>query len=98
MEAGGVNVNPLCLLDLGDNARNIGNVVYYNARDNVIEVRDNTIQGGFMQLYGNIINTDRNNGKLQVLDGFGRASFEFGRSNSRRTCSLSSVTLKGFFR
>ena len=72
--AGQANVNPLYLLNLGKNAQNVGNVAYYNARDNRIEIRDITIQGGFIQLYGDIINTG--SGTLEALDGYGRIKID----------------------
>jgi len=68
--ANGDTVSPYYLLDLGVAAVGVGNSVYYNARDNRIEIRDIRIQGGFIQLYGQIVNTG--SGTLQALDGYGQ--------------------------
>ncbi|MBV1719790.1 MAG: hypothetical protein KMY51_07260 [Desulfomicrobium sp.] len=70
--ANGDTVSPYYLLDLGKAAVGVGNAVYYNARDNRIEIRDIRIQGGFIQLYGQIVNTG--SGTLQALDGYGQIS------------------------
>jgi hypothetical protein len=74
VSGGEINVNPLYLLDLGVNAENVGNVVFYDAKEDVIEIRDVSIQGGFIHLYGDIINTG--SGTLNVLDGFGRINID----------------------
>jgi len=68
--ANGDTVSPYYFLDLGAAAVGVGNSVYYNARDNRIEIRDIRIQGGFIQLYGQIVNTG--SGTLQALDGYGQ--------------------------
>ncbi|MCW8962189.1 MAG: hypothetical protein OQL16_00240 [Gammaproteobacteria bacterium] len=45
-------------------------VAYYNAAEDRIELEEAKVQGGYMQLYGQIISTG--GGKLKVLDGYGR--------------------------
>ncbi|MCK4502130.1 MAG: hypothetical protein KAU22_03785, partial [Desulfuromonadales bacterium] len=72
--AAGQVVSPYYLLDLGANAVNVGRIVYYNALENCIEIKDITIQGGFIQLYGDIVNTG--SGTLQALDGYGQIAIE----------------------
>jgi Bacterial Ig domain/Lectin C-type domain/FG-GAP-like repeat len=44
----------------------------YNAETNRIEIDNIDIQGGYMQLVGHMLSTG--NGKLQVLDGFGKVN------------------------
>ncbi|MHB8092924.1 MAG: hypothetical protein ACYDH8_15195 [Syntrophales bacterium] len=72
--AGQVNADPLYLLVLADASSNIGNSVYYNAREDRIEVRDLGIQGGSIQIFGDIMSTG--SGRLNALDGFGRIRIE----------------------
>jgi len=43
---------------------------FYNAAENRIELEEARVQGGYMQLFGQIISTG--GGKLKVLDGYGR--------------------------
>jgi filamentous hemagglutinin family protein len=43
----------------------------YNTADKVFEVNGTSVHGGYIQLYGQIMNTAKGSGALKVLDGFG---------------------------
>ena len=62
--AAGKNPDPYLKLDSSGNID-----AYYNARDNVIEIEPVEVQGGYMELFGNILSTGT--GKLRVIDGYG---------------------------
>lgn len=48
-------------------------VVRYNARDNRLELGGVQVQGGFIELFGQIFNTNQSGGgQLRVLDGYGQ--------------------------
>ena len=50
---------------------------YYNAKDDVIEINNIGFKGGYVELYGQIINTDYNGkGQVTVLDGFPKFSLD----------------------
>ena len=47
--------------------------VRYNARENRLELGGVRVQGGYIELFGQIFNTNQNNGgKLRVMDGYGQ--------------------------
>ncbi|AOX01713.1 hypothetical protein BJP34_21745 [Moorena producens PAL-8-15-08-1] len=71
------NINFNSLLDLSDyfsdtNDSNISAI--YNAETNRIEVEDVEVQGGYIQLVGNIISTG--NGSIQAMSGFGNITID----------------------
>lgn len=43
--------------------------VFYDAKDDVLELAPVTIMGGYMELYGHVMNTGT--GELRVMDGYG---------------------------
>jgi hypothetical protein len=52
-----------------------GNIVAkYDALNDRIEVENLLVQGGYMELYGHILNTGQ--GELRVLDGYGRVNID----------------------
>lgn len=62
--AAGKNPDPYLQLDSSGNID-----AYYNARDDRIEIEPVEVQGGYMELFGNILSTGT--GKLKVIDGYG---------------------------
>lgn len=48
--------------------------VNYNARDDRLELAGAQVQGGYIELFGQIFNTKAGGGKLRVLDGYGQIS------------------------
>ena len=51
--------------------------VRYNARDDRLELAGVQVQGGYIELFGQIFNTNGNGGgKLRVLDGYGQISID----------------------
>lgn len=48
--------------------------VYFNAKENRLEVSGVQVQGGYIELFGQIFNTNQNpgGGQLRVLDGYGQ--------------------------
>ncbi|WP_018410451.1 leukotoxin LktA family filamentous adhesin [Methyloversatilis thermotolerans] len=65
--------SPLYALTASDlRAGKIG--TYYNAETGLIEVDAVKVEGGYMQLFGEIISTG--NGQLKVVDGYGRVNID----------------------
>lgn len=62
--AAGKNPDPYLKLNSSGNID-----AYYNARDDRIEIEPVEVQGGYMELFGNILSTGT--GKLRVIDGYG---------------------------
>lgn len=53
--------------------------VRYNARENRLELGGVTVQGGYIELFGQIFNTNnQGGGKLRVLDGYGQIKVDNG--------------------
>lgn len=51
--------------------------VRYNARENRLELGGVQVQGGFIELFGQIFNTNRDGGgQLRVLDGYGQIKID----------------------
>jgi hypothetical protein len=47
--------------------------VSYNAKENRLELGGVQVQGGYIEIFGQLFNTNQNNGgKLRVLDGYGQ--------------------------
>ena len=46
--------------------------VNYNAKENRLELAGVQVQGGYIELFGQIFNTNQGVGELRVLDGFGQ--------------------------
>ncbi len=57
-----------------DSSNNIK--AYYNAETNKVELENVRIQGGYVELYGEIFNTGGDNGRIKVLDGFGKIDID----------------------
>lgn len=53
--------------------------VYFNAKENRLEVSGVQVQGGYIELFGQIFNTNQNGGgQLRVLDGYGQIKVNNG--------------------
>lgn len=50
--------------------------VFYNAKENRLELSGVQVQGGYIELFGQIVNTNANGGELRVLDGYGKIKVE----------------------
>ncbi len=65
------DASPLYALVKDDN-NNV--TAYFNVLTNQIEIDDVRIQGGYIELHGQIMNTSASTGELRVADGYGRLS------------------------
>lgn len=50
--------------------------VFFNAKENRLELNGVQVQGGYIELFGQIINTNKSGGELRVLDGYGKIKVE----------------------
>lgn len=64
------NASPL--YKLSDKYGNID--AYYNAVEDRIELADVRVEGGYVEIYGHILNTAKNAGEIMVTDGYGRVN------------------------
>ncbi|HQZ02069.1 MAG TPA: leukotoxin LktA family filamentous adhesin [Thauera sp.] len=62
--------------------------VNYNARDDRLELAGAQVQGGYIELFGQIFNTKDGGGKLRVLDGYGQVSV---RNDTGKTLWVNTV-------
>lgn len=65
------DASPLYALVKDDN-NNV--TAYFNVLTDQIEIDDVRIQGGYIELHGQIMNTSTSSGELRVADGYGRLS------------------------
>lgn len=66
------NYNALPLYKLSDKYGNVD--AYYNAVTGQIELADVRVEGGYVEIYGHILNTSQNSGEIMVTDGYGRVN------------------------
>lgn len=64
--------NASALYKLSDKYGNVD--AYYNAVTGQIELADVRVEGGYVEIYGHILNTSQNSGEIQVTDGYGRVN------------------------
>ena len=64
------NYNASPLYKLADKYGNIN--AYYNVETDQIELSDVRVEGGYVEIYGHILNTSKNSGEIMVTDGYGR--------------------------
>ncbi len=69
-----LNYNASPLYKLSDKYGNIG--AYYNVLTGQIELNDVRVEGGYIEIYGHILNTSKNSGELMVTDGYGRINID----------------------
>ena len=50
--------------------------VVFNAKENRLELAGVQVQGGYIELFGQILNTNAAGGELRVLDGYGKVKVE----------------------
>lgn len=66
------NYNASPLYKLSDKYGNVD--AYYNAVTGQIELADVRVEGGYVEIYGHILNTSQNSGEIMVTDGYGRVN------------------------
>jgi len=66
------NYNASPLYKLSDKYGNVD--AYYNAVTGQIELADVRVEGGYVEIYGHILNTSQNSGEIMVADGYGRVN------------------------
>ena len=62
--------------------------VNYNAREDRLELAGVQVQGGYIELFGQIFNTKAGGGKLRVLDGYGQIEV---RNDSGKTLRVNTL-------
>ncbi|MHB8787319.1 MAG: leukotoxin LktA family filamentous adhesin [Thauera sp.] len=62
--------------------------VNYNAREDRLELAGVQVQGGYIELFGQIFNTKTGAGKLRVLDGYGQIEV---RNDSGKTLKVNTL-------
>lgn len=66
------NYNASPLYKLSDKYGNVD--AYYNAVTGQIKLADVRVEGGYVEIYGHILNTSQNSGEIMVTDGYGRVN------------------------
>ncbi len=80
------NASPLYKL-----ADKYGNIdAYYNVLTGQIELSDVRVEGGYVEIYGHILNTSAGGGEIMVADGFGRVNIN---NNSGKEMVVNNLSL-----
>ncbi len=77
LDSGHYNADPM--YEIWNNGKLTG---YYNARENVIDLNNVKFTPGYVELYGQIVNTNNNSGQAQIIALDGYPSYSLDNNNT----------------